>query len=67
MDDLKLYGKSEAEIESISIQRGNVAETEGLQLESGTIIKSLDQDGNYKFLGILQSENIQYKTVKTTS
>ena len=86
MADLKLYGKSTAELESLlnavrifsndismecgldkyatlAIIKGKVAETQGMNLPKNNI-KGLNLDETYKYLGILQADDIKHKQVK---
>ena len=86
MDDLELYGKSTAELESIlntvrifsndismefgldncttlAIIKGKVTETQGMHLPNNNI-KGLNLDKTYKYLGILQADDIKHKQVK---
>ena len=86
MDDLKLYGKSAAELESLlnivrifskdismefgsekcatlAITKGKVTETEGMNLPNNNI-KGLNLDETYKYLGILQADDIKHTQVK---
>ncbi|XP_053166186.1 uncharacterized protein LOC128351082 [Hemicordylus capensis] len=87
MDDLKLYGKSQSEIESllntvcifssdIAMEfgldkcaaliknRGKITKTEGIELPNGSKIKNLEEKEPYKYLGILQADNIAHTEVK---
>ena len=86
MDDLKLYGKTTTELESLlntvrifsddiamefgldkcatlAITKGKVTQTEGLNLPNNNI-KGLNLDETYKYLGILQADDIKHKQVK---
>ena len=86
MDDLKLYEKSTAELESLlnsirifsndismefcldkcttlAITKGKVTEIRGMNLPNNNI-KGLNLDETYKYLGILQADNIKHKQVK---
>ena len=86
MDDLKLYGKSTAELESLlntvrifsndismefgldkcatlAIIKGKVTETQGMNLPNNNI-KGLNLDETYKYLSILQADDIKHKQVK---
>ena len=86
MDDLKLSGKSTAELESllntvrifsnnismefgldkcatIAIIKGKIIETQGMNLPNNNI-KELNPDESYKYLGILQADDIKHKQVK---
>ena len=82
MDDLKLYGKSSAELESLlntvrifsydlskefgstlAITKGKVTETQGMNLLNNNI-KGLNLNEIYKYLGILQVDDIKNTQVK---
>ena len=86
MDDLKLYGKSTAELESLlntisifsneiamdfcldkcatlAIIKGKVTETQGMNLPNNNI-KGLNLNEIYKYLGMLQADDIKHKKVK---
>ena len=86
MDDLKLYGKSTAELESLlntvrifsndvsmefgldkcatlAIIKGKVTKTQGMNLPNNNI-EGLNLDETYKYLGILQADDIKHKQVK---
>jgi len=86
MDDLKLYGKSAAELESLlntvrifsndismefgldkcatlTMQRGSVVNTEGINLPNNNI-RGLNLEESYKYLGILQADDIKHVQVK---
>ena len=85
MDDLKLYGKSTAELESplntvrifsndismefgldkcatLAIIKGKVTETQSMNLPNNTI-KRLNLDETYKYLVILQADDVKHKQV----
>uniref|UniRef100_A0A803THT2 Reverse transcriptase domain-containing protein n=1 Tax=Anolis carolinensis TaxID=28377 RepID=A0A803THT2_ANOCA len=87
MDDLKLYGKTETEIQSltntvrifstdinmefgldkcstVALKKGKIIESEGINMPNGQTIKS-HQPEAYKYLGILQLDNIKHEHVKT--
>ena len=89
MDDLKLYRKSTAELESLvnivrifsndismefslekcatlAIFKGKVSKTQGMNLSYNNI-KGLNLDETYKYLGILQADDIKHKQVKKKS
>ena len=86
MDDLKLYGKSAPELESLlntmrifsndismefgldkcatlTIQRGSMVQTEGINLPNNNI-RGLNLEESYKYLGILQADDIKHVQVK---
>jgi hypothetical protein len=87
MDDLKLYSRTEAELESLlntvkifsdtiemefglekcatlSIQRGEIKQAQGIELPNKQTIRSLNLEESYKYLGILQADNIKHMQVK---
>ena len=86
MDDLKLYGKSAPELESLlntvrifsndiskefgldkcatlTIQRGSVVQAEGINLTNNNI-RGLNLEKSYKYLRILQTDDIKHVQVK---
>ena len=87
MDDLKLYGKNEEQVDSLvntvrvfsqdigmefginkcdilTIRRGRYYKSEGIELPDSQVIKCLVKEGGYKYLGILESENIKHTQMK---
>ena len=87
MDDLKLYGKSSNELESLlntvrifstdismefglekcatlTIHKGKATHTEGLTLSNNNTIKGLSLEESYKYLGVLQAEDVKHRQVK---
>ena len=87
MDDLKLYGKSAPELESLlntvrifsnnismefglekcatlTIQRGSMLQAEGINLPNNNNIRGLNLEESYKYLGILQADDIKHVQVK---
>ena len=86
MDDLKIYGKSEKEIDSLVktvkmcckdigmafgvskcatlvMKRGKRARSDGIVLSNEECILEADDNG-YKYLGILQLDDIMHKEMK---
>ena len=86
MDDLKVYGTSEAMLDSLIqtvrifsddigmefgldkcgilvLKRGKVIRSDGVELPNGENMKEIDLEG-YKYLGVLQYDEIQNKTMK---
>ena len=86
MDDLKLFGKSKNDLESLVqtvriytedirmkfglqkcatlvMKRGKRAEDDGIWLPDGQMMKDLGESG-YKYLGILESDQIKMKEMK---
>ena len=39
-------------------------ESSGIDLPLGEIIKSLEEDGAYKYLGVLEADNIKHNEIK---
>ena len=48
-----------------TLKKGVKAETDGFQLEDGSIIEDLQEDATYKYLGIEENTNIQHKQMRT--
>ena len=44
--------------------RGRIVKSEGIELHNDEKIRSLKEDDSYKYLGILQSNEIQQKNMK---
>ena len=86
MDDLKLYGKNEAELEALIgvvfeysddigmrfgldkcgvlvVEKGVKTKCEGVNLPDGERIKEIEE-GGYKYLGVLEAEQIMEKEMK---
>ena len=86
MDDLKLYGQSENELDMLVsvvkeysddigmqfgldkcgmlvVEKGVKRKSEGIVLPGGEIIKEIDE-GGYKYLGVLEAEDIMEKVMK---
>ena len=87
MDDLKVYGKNEKEVDTLVntvrlvsedigmqfgiskcamliLKRGKKFRSEGIKLPDGQMIKSVEDDEAYKYLGILQADTIKNKEMK---
>ena len=47
----------------VCMRRGKVTQTDGIQLPSGDVMKEIDAEG-YKYLGILQFDDILHKQMK---
>ncbi|XP_066944517.1 uncharacterized protein [Macrobrachium rosenbergii] len=71
MDDIKLYGKSIKEIDTliqiekctlVNIQKGKVTRTEGMKLPDGNNIRYINETG-YKYLGMI-GEDIKHQETK---
>ena len=43
---------------ALSIHHGKIQKLDGIEFKNGNIIKSLSSDENYKYLGILDADNI---------
>ena len=88
MDDLKLYGKNEKEIDAltntvrifsddinmsfgldkcakVTINRGKMEIGSGITLPDGNEIKNLDIEDEYKYLGLLESDELNLDRIKT--
>lgn len=88
MDDLKLYGKNEKEVDSLVqtvrvfsndicmdfgidkcatlvVKRGTLSKSEGICLPDDRVIKTVNADEGYKYLGVLQADQIMYNKMKT--
>ena len=86
MDDLKLFAKSENEIDTlvntvhifsqdigmefgvkkcgvVSLKRGKLIKSNGIELPTGEKIKNVDEDG-YKYLGVIEIDQIKQKEMK---
>ena len=87
MDDLKLYGKSDSDMEkllhitsrfssdirmefglekcaTLKLTRGTKSVTSGVTLPDGGALRDLGEEG-YRYLGILESDNLLHKEMKT--
>ena len=87
MDDLKLYAKTEEELDSLVqtvivfnenigmkfsiekcsmlvMKKGKKAKSAGIKLPDDTVIKALKDGEGYKYLGILQADDLQKKEMK---
>ena len=49
---------------TLSIKRGRRVESSGINLPMDETIKSLDEDGAYKYLGVLEADNIKHNKIK---
>ena len=68
-DDLKLHGKNDYELEGLlrtvkTLIRGKLKSTSSIVQDIDTIIKELDQEETYKYLGIKEGDGIQHETMK---
>ena len=86
MDDLKLFGENEKELDSlvstvkmiskdvgmefgikkcgvVTMKRGNLIKCNEIKLSNGDTIKEVD-DESYKYLGILELDNVKEKEMK---
>ena len=87
MDDLKLYGKKEKELDSlvqtvrvfsqdirmefgidkcamIVLKRGKLVMSDGIKLPDAKEIKSMNEGEGYKYLGIIEADEIKKKEMK---
>ena len=48
-----------------TIKKGVKVETDGFQLDDGSIIEDLQEDASYKYLGIEENSTIQHKHMRT--
>ena len=87
MDDLKLYSRTEKELNSLVetvrifskdinmefviqkcallvLKRGKSVKTEGIQLQDNSFIRSLENDENYKYRGVLQANEVNGSKMK---
>ena len=49
---------------TLSIKRGRRVESSGIDLPSGETIKALEEDGTYKYRGVLEAGNIKHNEIK---
>ena len=49
---------------ALSIHHGKIQKLDGIELKIGNIMKSLPSYGNYKYLGILEADNVVHTKVK---
>ena len=87
IDDLKLYAKSEKELDSLIqtvrafskdvgmqfgiekcstlvMKRGKGIKSDGINMPDDKVIKSLKEDEGYKYLDVLQANEVQVKEMK---
>ena len=87
MDDLKLYGRKEKELDSlvqtvrvfsqdirmefgidkcamIVLKRGKLVMSDGIKLPDAKEIKSMNEGEGYKYLGIIEADEIKKKEMK---
>ena len=89
MDDLKLYGKDENQIDSLIqfvrvissdigmefgiskcayliMKRGKLSSSEGIKMPNGETIRAIEnQNDEYKYLGILEADDIKHNEMKS--
>ena len=88
MDDLKLYGKNDKEINAlvntvrifsedinmefgfdkcakVAMNRGKQVEGKGIQLRQDMTIRNLDLEESYKYLGLLEADQIKSDEIKS--
>ena len=51
----------------VKLIRGQIVESSGIALPNGAEIRSLEQSEEYKYLGILQSDDTKNKEMKQTT
>lgn len=89
IDDLKLFGKTENQIDSLIntvyifskdigmefgltkcgilvLKRGKVVKTDGVVMPDGDVMRQIEDDG-YKYLGIMEMDQIMESTMKAAS
>ena len=87
MDDLKVYGKNETELETLLnsvrifsndicmefginkcgilvMKRGELIKSEGMMIPPDEIIKEIDTEDGYKYLGVLEADTMKEKKMK---
>ncbi|XP_063952186.1 uncharacterized protein LOC135153479 [Lytechinus pictus] len=87
MDDLKLFGKTQSDLESlintvwifsedigmqfgldkcamITLMRGKPANDNNFQMPNGEEIRSIESGGSYKYLGILEADQLKHQEMK---
>ena len=87
MDDLKLYGKNDEQLQGlvetvkrisddigmdfgldkcvkVTFKRGKIVSTSNIHLDIDNIIKELDNEEMYKYLGIYEGDGIQHNRMK---
>ena len=87
MDDLKLYGKSEKQVDTLVntirifskdigmefgiskcavliMKRGKICTCEGIVFPDAEIIKGLEEGDGYKYLGILEADDLKHNDMK---
>ena len=47
-----------------TFKRGKLAKTENIELDVGTTIQDLEQEGTYKYLGVNEGDGIQHAKMK---
>ena len=48
----------------IVIKRGKLVRSEGIKMPDGEVLKSLEVGDEYKYLGVLEADNIKHDTMK---
>ena len=46
------------------IQKGKLTTTENIQIDLDTTIQQLEQEGTYKYLGVIEGDGIQHAKMK---
>lgn len=52
---------------TMTLRRGKLIESEGIEFENGDIIKNLGPDHKYRYLGILEAADLLHEEVKASS
>ena len=87
MDDLKLYGKNERQVDTLVhtvrvfsedigmqfginkcavliMKKGKMTKCEGIKMPYGSLIRNIDEGDIYKYLGILEADDVKHKEMK---
>ena len=64
-DDIRMeFGLSKCAL--LIMKRGRFERSEGIDMPNGEIMKSIDEGGGYKYLGILEADGIKHGEMKET-
>ena len=47
-----------------NFKRGRLADSSNIELDVNTVIQELDQEGNYKYLGVSEGDGVQHSQMK---
>ena len=68
MDDLKLFVKNEQQLQDLlnkaTFFRGKLLKARNITLDTTTIIKDLEPDESYKYLGVNKGNGIQHSSMR---